>query len=120
MRELDYCVPLGIPHSVFLDWDEDDQDKALWWTANKRLTCESCGTRPEEWEKDSEAYTGYTDRCQGCRELHLRRKDLADLGEDERAGLRTFLIPTEIAMKIAEEEMRKEEERFNREMNKET
>lgn len=36
-------VPLGIPHSEFLSWSEDDQDKALAWQAEQADQCPSCG-----------------------------------------------------------------------------
>lgn len=76
--ELAYCVPLGIPHSVFLSWDVDDQDKALAWRAEQSLRC-SCGTRPDEWDPKQGgsrvAYLAQTRQCLGCEELARGRRD---------------------------------------------
>ncbi len=47
--ELDYCGPRGLPHSEFLTWSEDDQDKALAWLRAEQAKCSECGTVPEEW-----------------------------------------------------------------------
>jgi hypothetical protein len=66
-------VPRGIPHSVFLAWDADDRDKALWWLIHQRGTCPTCGTRPEEWDEDQggdlHAYVAEPHQCRGCEVL---------------------------------------------------
>jgi hypothetical protein len=61
-----YCAPLGIPHSQFLEWSPDDREKALWWEIHRRQTCSSCGTRPEEFEGDKDAYAPQAWHCRGC------------------------------------------------------
>jgi hypothetical protein len=72
-----------------------------------RITCEACGTRPDEWEKDPEAYTAILDRCQGCREIAIRRKEVPD-GEE---GIRVFLTTTDIAMQMYEEGLIRDSQR---------
>lgn len=37
-----YCAPLGVPHSVFLGWDSDDQAKALAWQLLDDDKCPGC------------------------------------------------------------------------------
>jgi hypothetical protein len=82
---MDYCGPLGIPHSRFLTWSEDDQQKALWWKARQRQTCPNCSTHPDDWNEDldgrRDAYTGEIQTCPGCRE---RQRVEADLERDRR------------------------------------
>lgn len=68
---MDYCGPLGIPHSTFLGWSEDDQQKALWWKARNRQVCAGCGTHPDDWNEDlggsRNAYVPEEVTCPGCR-----------------------------------------------------
>jgi hypothetical protein len=72
MLELEYCNSDGrqLPHSVFLGWDLDDRDKALWWLIHKRQACPNCGTRPDEWDEDRggdmHAYEAQPYHCRGC------------------------------------------------------
>lgn len=100
---------------MFLDWDELDQDAALAWQSDKGATCPECGTRPDEWEEDEDAYTAHIDRCQGCRELAVRQADVPD-GEK---GIRVYLIPTRVAEYIYNERMQQESLRPRRAKPKE-
>lgn len=95
--ELDYCVPLGIPHSRFLAWDEDDQDKALAYQAEMRTVCPSCGTREADWERDPDAYVGDLRFCEGCarQERELENKP------DDAKGLHPRLVTLEYAKQRA-------------------
>jgi hypothetical protein len=97
--ELDYCVPLGIPHSRFLAWTEDDQDKALAYTAEMRTVCPSCGTREIDWEMDDDAFVGDLRYCEGCarQELELENKP------ENAKGLHPRLVTVEYARKKARE-----------------
>lgn len=65
-----YCGPRGIPHSHFLggplEWGPDDREKALWWEIHERQRCPHCGIRPEEFEKDRDAYVPEDHHCRGC------------------------------------------------------
>jgi hypothetical protein len=78
--EMDYCVPLGIPHSQFLRWDTDDQDKALAHMVLTRTTCGKCGTIPEDWldsegkELDDPPYKVSSRYCPGCATLEAARE----------------------------------------------
>lgn len=55
---------------MFLGWDVDDRDKALWWLIFQRQTCPSCGTRPDEFDEarggDMHAYVAEPRHCRGC------------------------------------------------------
>lgn len=61
--ELSYCVPQGIPHSIFLGrplpapgevmWTTDDRAKALAYIVDIDAHCPSCRQRRSEWEDES-------------------------------------------------------------------
>lgn len=89
-----YCVPLGIPHSKFLSWSPDDQDKALAYQRAKLEICNECGTREKEWEEDRDAYVADTRRCPGCERLETERdyvRQVAEEGGSDR-GIKIFLV----------------------------
>lgn len=85
-----YCGPRGIPHSVFLDWDIDDQAKALGWMAEENQRCNTCGTAPWEWERDVNAFDAVTQMCLGCAAVENAQKDNAEL-LNSVPGMKTFL-----------------------------
>lgn len=72
---MEYCSPLGIPHSEFLRWDEDDQDKALAFMIFKAELCPKCATKNTGWvdEKgrwlNEPRYEAVTYHCFGCDEI---------------------------------------------------
>lgn len=96
---MDYCGPRGIPHSRFLDWSTDDQEKALWWMARERQRCNGCGTHPDEWNEDlggsREAYKAEERTCPGCRERGPAADalDRARNAGDPKHGTSIALIP---------------------------
>lgn len=76
-------MPLGIPHSVFLSWNPDDQDKHLAYVRAKNEICPECGTREEDWrdpttmiEHNPPRWEPLVVRCVGCTELERERKSL--------------------------------------------
>jgi hypothetical protein len=81
---MEYCGPIGLPHSRFLSWDPVDQDKAIAWALHKGQQCKQCGTFPDEWldEKgmpvDPPPYMAGSEICLGCAELDAKRKELPD------------------------------------------
>lgn len=77
-EELAYCVPLGIPHSKFLSWDPDDQDKAIGYTREQARVCR-CGTRQSEWKDDRYAYVGQQRQCPGCEVLEQERENVSEI-----------------------------------------
>lgn len=93
--ELAYVVPLGIPHSRFLSWSEDDQDKALAWRSLQSQRCSGCGTRADEWDPalggDRHAYVADLSRCPGCEALDQARRD----APEHELGLRIGLVRNE-------------------------
>lgn len=59
-----------VPHSVFLDWDRDDRDKAVMHQIRKSERCSGCGTHPDEWDPtlggSVDAYVTKLVHCKGC------------------------------------------------------
>lgn len=96
MSELAYCVPLGIPHSQFLSWPELDQDKAVAFLEHKAAECPGCGTRPEEFEGDREAFVAETRRCIGCELLELEQDGVPE--EADTKGVKFFLVPNPVPL----------------------
>lgn len=92
-------VPLGIPHSTFLAWSADDQDKALAWMVRKSEACPSCGTNPDTWvTPDGELvipppYEPHSFKCEGCRQRSLFEKSFDKDGPP--AGTSIVLIPSD-------------------------
>lgn len=90
-----YCGPRGIPLSVFLSWDDQDQDAALAWQAHEARRCPSCKTHPDEWDPDTggrrDAYTADVAVCPGCRNLDTAKANNAD---KVPAGAHLILRPT--------------------------
>ena len=104
--ELDYCVPLGIPHSVFTgrvvgpdapQWLDTDRGYALAWTANKNATCSGCGTRADEWDEDDDAYIGDQVMCEGCARIAQEQANIPRDPEGQpRPGIHVFLAPRDV------------------------
>lgn len=90
---MSYCVPLGLPHSQFLSWSDDDQDKALAWTLDSRDRCHGCGTRADEWEPDKggsrNAYEAKLHICPGCERRSWAREEE---GVGSRPGVYVRLV----------------------------
>lgn len=109
--ELDYCVPLGIPHSVFLTWSELDQDKAMAYQAEMRTVCKGCGTRKSEWDADPDAYVGDLVTCEGCTRLAEEEDNMPE-DKTRRRGMRPRLVTKAFAMfqaqKLADADMPEE------------
>lgn len=72
---MQYCGPRGIPHSVLLGrivgpndplWLDSDREKAVWWATYQAQTCPDCGTRPDEWTDDPNAFAPEPHFCRGC------------------------------------------------------
>lgn len=99
---MDYCGPRGIPHTQFLTWSEDDQQKALWWMARDRQRCTGCGTHPDDWNEDVGgdrfAFVAEERTCPGCRERGPAEEALAKERQQGAAkhGTRVVLVrPTD-------------------------
>lgn len=97
-EELSYCVPLGIPHSAFLDWDPDDQDKALAFERDKRSRCNGCGTRKEDWVEDEDAFISWHEKCPGCERLEQERDNVPEGSH----GVHFRLLPRDVAIQMTE------------------
>lgn len=77
-----------MPHSEFLGWSEDDQDKALAWAdfarAEERERCRSCGTRLSDWLDEhgrwlsEPLFEPVRDQCPGCERAHAKREEISD------------------------------------------
>lgn len=99
------CARQGIPHSRFLSWDKEDQDKMITWVLEQRLTCEKCGTRHDEWDPekggDLHAYYAQTFTDFGCKVVEdaydaARKNSLKDRdGVPMMNGVRVRLVRKE-------------------------
>lgn len=84
--EMDYCGPLGLRHSEFHSWPQDDQDKAIAWTLGKARRCGQCGTVSDDWldeegeYREPPPYLAKSKLCGGCQAIH----DKMDLIPDDR------------------------------------
>jgi len=96
---MDYCGPRALPHSEFLSWREDDQEKALWWEARNKQRCSSCHTHPDEWDETQgghpHAFTPEERICMGCRHKAIAQDqlDAARKAGDPKHGVFIALIP---------------------------
>lgn len=86
-------MPAGIPHSVFLSWDEDDQDKALAYRREQATVCTGCGTRRAEWEADRFAYVAQSHQCPGCEVLSQEQDNVPP----KARGVHSYLVPRAFA-----------------------
>lgn len=92
---MEYCAPLGIPHSHFLAWSPEDRSKAISYIAWKNKFCSGCGTDPATWlDVDGTAiepppYMAETQHCLGCATLEEARATLPkDVGQSYKTYLR--------------------------------
>jgi hypothetical protein len=85
---------LGIPHSRFLSWAEDDQDKALAYLRDRATVCGGCGTRAKEWDGDPFAFVAQATTCLGCEVIERERDNV----HEQAKGVRIFLVPRAMAM----------------------
>lgn len=94
------CQEWRITHSQFLEWDVDDQEKAVAWVMHEASRCRECGIHPQDWPTDTEAdpYEVEATRCFGCQELQRWTASYRDRtkvhGQDDPKsmwGLRTTL-----------------------------
>lgn len=92
-----YCGPRALPHSAFLAWTDDDQDKALAWQQFERSVCPGCGTREDEWERDRFAYVGDLYRCPGCEVLSQERENAPEHARGVHARLVTRAYSEQMA-----------------------
>lgn len=105
--ELDYCVPKGLPHSMFLGWDVDDRDKAIWWMIHQRQRCSECGTMPDEWNEarggDLYAYVSQPHHCRGCEVAAQGNEQLERNRKSYRRGTTMRLVPAASVVDTTEE-----------------
>lgn len=92
---MEYCGPLGIPHSKFLTWPEDDQDKAIAHLLHGRSQCGQCGTNPQDWVDEEGIpvepvpYVAEAIRCYGCSAIAEVRQDIpSDMSNEYHVFLR--------------------------------
>lgn len=94
LEELTYCVPIGLPHSQFQSWSDEDQDKALAFRRRERSLCPGCGTSKEEWRVDPDAYLADVEVCHGCERVELENEN--DVAKAK--GAKVGLLPRDVAM----------------------
>ena len=83
-----WCTDKGIPHSQFLDWSVEDQQKVMASLLEERSRCKSCGTSEWEWESDRFAYSAAQHICNGCMRL-----DAANEDSNRSPGAKMVLVP---------------------------
>lgn len=99
LEELTYCVPLGIPHSRFLSWSLDDQDKALAFMRYRAEHCPGCGTTRGDWDKDPDAFIADVEICPGCQRIEQEN----DNAPAKKKGAKVGLLPRAVALAKVEE-----------------
>lgn len=57
------------------------------WQREQRLTCPSCGTRPDDWQPDYDPFEAAETVCRGCQLLEEAR----DAHTGSQAGVRFVL-----------------------------
>lgn len=97
---MDYCGPRALPHSQFLRWSRDDQDKAIAWMQHTQAKCPNCGTFPEDWltsegrMKIPPPFEAHDRTCYGCQQIGRYNKYLEKEG-GEAAGRIVVLLPAD-------------------------
>lgn len=118
---MEYCAPLGLPHSQFLNWHEDDQDKALAFLLFKGEICPNCGTSNDGWVDDrgrwldEPKYEVVTHKCYGCEEIGSLKDSIPDhqkssvyvVARKRKPGTESEVILRETEMERREFELRK-------------
>ena len=95
-------MPLGIPHSQFLSWSADDQDKAIAFNRAKAEVCDRCGSRESDWVDpdrpgrllERPPLTPFAHKCHGCAEIEQYRA--AELKDGPPPGVTILLAPEEL------------------------
>jgi hypothetical protein len=91
--EMEYCFDHAVPHSQFMEWSEDDQDKVIAYNVFKRTVCAKCGTIPEDWlDEQGEyleppPYVVTTRHCPGCATLSDAREEIP---QERRESFTTY------------------------------
>lgn len=76
-------------------WETRDYELALAYQQMEAGRCTGCGTFKDEWDTDRFAYVAETWICPGCENLENERHN--DHTEGGRPGLKTYLLPREVA-----------------------
>lgn len=78
-------------------WLDTDRELALAWEADRRATCR-CGTRPDEWADDDDAYISSHVYCEGCARLAEEQNGNIPRDPDgnPRPGFHAYLVPREL------------------------
>jgi hypothetical protein len=83
------CHAWRISHDDFLRWSKRSRDHAIWYLARVNSTCQTCGTRPEEWDDDHggiRAYVWDLDQCRGCEVKSQGDDHLAKANDPKRSS----------------------------------
>lgn len=83
---MQFCNEHGIPHSEFIEWESEDQAKALAFMFEEAMRCQMCGTSDWEWEENRHAYEPVLKTCWGC-----YYREVAQQGQDIGPGVRVNL-----------------------------
>jgi hypothetical protein len=83
-------------------WEERDYELALAYERAEAGRCRGCGTFKDEWEADRFAYVASAWVCPGCENLENEKHN--DHTQGGRPGLKTYLLPREVAEAMDEED----------------
>lgn len=96
--EMRVCKEWRIPHSEFLSWAVEDQEKALGHFVYEGQRCGNCGIHPDDWpDPDEPVFEATTRVCPGCAELDRFGRWAKERSEDGNAskdafdGVKTYL-----------------------------
>lgn len=94
------CAKLGIPHSEFLSWPDEEQDKHLALYLHEQGRCPHCGTVPDDWlDDDGEyieppPYVAVSHLCGGCQTIQDK---IAEIPEKDRGKYHVTLQPRSVS-----------------------
>lgn len=63
-----------MPHSEFMEWEQEDQAKAIAFVFEDAERCQMCGTAEWEWEENRRAYEPVLSTCWGCYYKEIARE----------------------------------------------
>lgn len=96
------CREWRIGRHEFLTWPKWSRDEAIWWLNRVNRTCQSCGTRPEEFdEKEGGNYFAYVwdlDKCRGC-EIKAQGEDHLQKANDSKRSSSPYPRGTYVTMR---------------------
>jgi len=111
--EMSVCQEYRIPHSEFMDWPFEDQVKAVALMILKAEECTLCGTHPQDWEENEDAFVAESKWCPGCYRTDAARDPDAMAGTTTHMVRNTEERQLQIALRTMEQIRLERENRNN-------